>query len=626
MACAITDQTFATVIESTRVRTIIGPNEEWYQDFLRYYYLFVQTVDGSVARRFAFLTMILCLFTTLFVLLRRGRVPGAATGPSWRLVGVVFGTMFLMMFNPTKWTHHFGAYAGIAGSLAALTAVAVSASALRSRRNRSVFVAGLLLMLALTFAGINGYWYVSSYGVPWFDKTISYDGRESNTLFLALFALALAFAAWQYLREGFAAPPEKPNTAKGRRIRKFAAAPLTVIAGLMVLFEVLSLLKGAVSQYPAYSLGRSNIEALAGKTCGMAEDVLVETDVNSGNLRPLTAPGFNAEDPLSGVDSKGFSPNGVPSDLTADYIEVKQGMGNTDSQSVGPTFATGSGAGTSGGTGNVGVNGSTAKLPFGLDPSKTPVMGSYQPGVQEPASLISSWYGLPTRSEESPLVVMSVAGRVWSVDNTGAITYGQSLLVEYGKTQPDGTVQVQGSYMPRDIGPAPSWRNVRIPIDELAPDADAVRVVAFDPNLTGDQWMAFTPPRVPKLESLNSYIGNEQPVLLDWAVGLQFPCQRPFTHQNGVAEMPNFRILPDRPLAVSSTDTWQSADNGGPLGFTEVLAGATTVPTYLKDDWARDWGSLERYDRYFPNAVPAEVETGTATRSGMWMPGEMRVH
>ncbi|MCY4671169.1 MAG: arabinosyltransferase, partial [Rhodococcus sp.] len=620
------DQTFAGVMEATRVRTIIGPNLEWYQDFLRYYYLFVQTVDGSVARRFAFLTMILCLFTTLFVLLRRGRVPGAATGPSWRLVGVVFGTMFLMMFNPTKWTHHFGAYAGIAGSLAALTAVAVSASALRSRRNRSVFVAGLLLMLALTFAGINGYWYVSSYGVPWFDKTISYDGRESNTLFLALFALALAFAAWQYLREGFAAPPEKPNTAKGRRIRKFAAAPLTVIAGLMVLFEVLSLLKGAVSQYPAYSLGRSNIEALAGKTCGMAEDVLVETDVNSGNLRPLTAPGFNAEDPLSRVDSKGFSPNGVPSDLTADYIEVKQGMGNTDSQSVGPTFATGSGAGTSGGTGNVGVNGSTAKLPFGLDPSKTPVMGSYQPGVQEPASLISSWYGLPTRSEESPLVVMSVAGRVWSVDNTGAITYGQSLLVEYGKTQPDGTVQVQGSYMPRDIGPAPSWRNVRIPIDELAPDADAVRVVAFDPNLTGDQWMAFTPPRVPKLESLNSYIGNEQPVLLDWAVGLQFPCQRPFTHQNGVAEMPNFRILPDRPLAVSSTDTWQSADNGGPLGFTEVLAGATTVPTYLKDDWARDWGSLERYDRYFPNAVPAEVETGTATRSGMWMPGEMRVH
>ncbi|MCJ0904369.1 arabinosyltransferase domain-containing protein [Rhodococcus sp. ARC_M6] len=620
------DQTLAGVLEATRVRTIIGPNLEWYKDFLRYYYLFVETVDGSVARRFAFLTMILCLFTTLFVMLRRGRVPGAATGPSWRLVGVVFGTIFFMMFNPTKWTHHFGAYAGIAGSLAALTAVAVSATALRSRRNRSVFVAGLLLMLALTFAGINGYWYVSSYGVPWFDKTVSFNGRESNTLFLGLFALALAVAAWQYLREGFAPAPENPNTAKGKRIRKFAAAPLTVIAGLMVLFAVLSLLKGAISQYPAYSLGRSNIEALAGKTCGMADDVLVETDVNSGNLRVIPTPGFNAEDPLSGASAKGFSANGVPTDLTADYIEVKQGMGNTDNQSVGPSFVTGSGAGTSGGTGNIGANGSTAKLPFGLDPAVTPIMGSYQTGVQEPASLTSSWYQLPARSEQSPLVVMSVAGRVWSVDITGAVTYGQSLLVEYGKTQPDGTVAAQGSYMPRDIGPAPSWRNVRIPIDELSPDADAVRVVAFDPNLTGDQWMAFTPPRVPKLESLNSYVGTEQPVLLDWAVGLQFPCQRPFTHLNGVAEMPNFRILPDRPLAVSSTDTWQSADNGGPLGFTEVLASATTVPTYLKDDWSRDWGSLERYDRFFPNATAAVVDTGTATRSGRWIPGEMRVH
>ncbi|MGC0366910.1 arabinosyltransferase B [Rhodococcus sp. 27YEA15] len=619
------DQTLAGVLEATRVRSIIGPNLEWYKDFLRYYYLFVETVDGSVARRFAFLTMILCLFTTLFMLLRRGRVPGAAVGPSWRLVGVVFGTIFLMMFNPTKWTHHFGAYAGIAGSLAALTAVAVSTTALRSHRNRSVFVAGLLLMLALTFAGINGYWYVSSYGVPWFDKPISYNGHQSNTLFLALFGLALVVAAWQYLREGFAGPQSAPDQ-KFRRISKFTTAPLTVVAGLMVLLEVLSLAKGAVSQYPAYSLGRSNIEALAGKTCGMAQDVLVETDTNSGNLRPLPAPGYNPDDPLAGIDSKGFSPNGVPGDLTADYVEVKQGMGNTDSQSVGPSFETGSNAGTSGGFGAVGVNGSIAKLPFGLDPAVTPVMGSYQDGVQEPASLISSWYQLPARSDDSPLVVMSVAGRVWSVDNSGNVTYGQSLLVEYGKTQPDGTVAIQGSYLPRDIGPAPSWRNVRIPIDELAPDTDAVRVSAFDPNLTGDQWFAFTPPRVPVLTSLNSYLGSEQPILLDWAVGLQFPCQRPFRHENGVAEMPNYRILPDRPLAVSSTDTWQSADNGGPLGFTEMLAGATTLPTYLKDDWARDWGSLERYDRYFPNATAAVVETGTATRSGMWMPGEMRVH
>ena len=623
------DQTVAAVMEATRVRTLIGPNLEWYKDFLRYYYLFVPTVDGSVARRFAFLTMILCLLTTLFILLRRKRIPGAATGPSWRLLGVVFGTIFFMMFNPTKWTHHFGAYAGIAGSLAALTAVAVSASALRSRRNRTIFLAGLLLMLALTFAGINGYWYVSSYGVPWFDKTVSLGGRQSNTFFLVLFGLAVALAAWQYLREGFAAPPVRANTEKGRRIRKFAAAPLTVIAGIMVLFEVLSLLKGAVSQYPAYSLARSNFDSLTGQTCGLAEDVLVEGDTNGGNLTPINdpaAPLANPADPLGGANPVGFSPNGVPSDLTADYVEVKQGMGNTDNQSVGPSFETGSSAGTSGGTGNVGVNGSTAKLPFGLNPATTPVMGSYQEGVQEPATLSSSWYALPERSDDTPLIVMSAAGRIWSVDPTGALTYGQSLLLEYGKRQPDGTVQAQGTYLPKDIGPAPSWRNLRVPISELSPDADSVRIVANDPNLTGDQWLAFTPPRVPKLETLNSTIGSSQPVLLDWAVGLQFPCQRPFDHQYGVAEMPNYRILPDRPLAVSSTDTWQSAENGGPLGFTELLASATAIPTYMRDDWGRDWGSLERFDRYYPDATAATVDTETATRSGLWKPGTLRVY
>ena len=139
-----------------------------------------------------------------------------------------------MMFNPTKWTHHFGAYAGIAGSLAAVTAVVVSASALRSRRNRTIFLAGLLFVLALSFSGINGYWYVSSYGVPWFDKPVSLKGYQSNTFLLILFFLALVLIGWQYLREGYAKPQAKADSAKGRRIRKFAAAPLTVVAALMV--------------------------------------------------------------------------------------------------------------------------------------------------------------------------------------------------------------------------------------------------------------------------------------------------------------------------------------------------------------------------------------------------------
>ncbi len=621
------DQTFAGIQEADRVRKITGPNLAWYEDYLRYYYLFVQTVDGSLSRRFAFLVMILCLVTTALVLLRRRRVPGISTGPTWRLIGVVFGTIFFMMFNPTKWTHHFGAYAGIAGSLAAVTAVAVSASALRSRKNRTVFLAALLFMLALTFSGINGYWYVSSYGVPWFDKTVSLHGNQSNTLVLILFGLALALVAWQALREDYTAPPASAKTARGRRIRRFAAIPLTVVAALMVAFEVLSLVKGAATQYPAYSLARSNFDAIQGKSCGLANDVLVEADPNAGRLTPIIDPANPPKngDPLAGADPTGFDPNGIPKDLKADSVEVKPGTGNTSNQSVGANFAEGQNAGTGGGRiDEPGANGSKVALPFGLDPKTTPVMGSFQEGIQQPAHLTSSWYELPARSDDSPLVVISAAGRILSFDQTGSLQYGQDLQLEYGKRQPDGSVTAEGRYVPRDIGPAPSWRNLRVPLAELSPDADAVRIVANRNVLIGDQWLAFTPPRVPKLVTLNSFLGTRQQVLEDWAVGLQFPCQQPFLHYAGVATMPNYRIKPDRPLAVSSTDTWQAQEFGGPLGFANMLAGATTVPTYLKDNWARDWGSLERYDRYYTDAKPAEVQTGSTTRSGFWSPGRMR--
>jgi len=63
---------------------------------------------------------------------------------------------------------------------------------------------------------------------------------------------------------------------------------------------------------------------------------------------------------------------------------------------------------------------------------------------------------------------------------------------------------------------------------------------------------------------------------------------------------------------------------GGPLGITELLARATTVASYLKDDWFRDWGALQRLAPFYPDAVPARLELGTVTRSGLWDPAPLR--
>ncbi|HTY27135.1 MAG TPA: arabinosyltransferase domain-containing protein, partial [Mycobacterium sp.] len=114
------DQTLATVLEATRIRTDIGPSQAWYTENLRYYYLILPTVDGSLSRRFGFLITALSLFISMFIMLRRKRVPGVARGPAWRLMGVIFATMFFLMFTPTKWVHHFGLFAAVGAAMAAL--------------------------------------------------------------------------------------------------------------------------------------------------------------------------------------------------------------------------------------------------------------------------------------------------------------------------------------------------------------------------------------------------------------------------------------------------------------------------------------------------------------------------
>ncbi len=97
-----------------------------------------------------------------------------------------------------------------------------------------------------------------------------------------------------------------------------------------------------------------------------------------------------------------------------------------------------------------------------------------------------------------------------------------------------------------DVGAAPAWRNLRAPLAAIPEDATRIRLVARDDDLDPQHWIALTPPRIPELSTLQDVVGSTDPVLLDWLVGLAFPCQRPFDHQYGVTEVPQWRILPDR--------------------------------------------------------------------------------
>jgi len=561
------------------------------------------TVDGSLSRRFGFLITALCLFTAMFIMLRRKRVPGVARGPVWRLMGVILGTMFFLMFTPTKWVHHFGLFAAVGAAMAAVVTVLVSSAVMRWSRNRMAFLAAVFFTMALCFATTNGWWYVSSYGVPFNNATPKIAGLTVSFIFFILFAITAIYATWLHFASR--------DRGEGRIARALTAAPIPLAAGFMVVVFVGSMVAGIARQYPTYSNAWANLRAFTGG-CGLADDVLVEPDTNDGFLTPL--PGnYGPLGPLGGVGPVGFTPNGVPEKIVAEAIRQNRPMPGTDYDWDHPTKLK-----------TPGVNGSTVPLPYGLDPARVPLAGTYVEGPQQQSRLTSAWYQLPRPDDAHPLVVITAAGTITGDSVFNGRTDGQKVELEYARPGPDGAPVPAGRLVPYDLGPVPSWRNLRYPRAQMPADAVAVRVVAEDLSLTPGDWIAVTPPRVPELRSVQEYVGSQQPVLMDWAVGLAFPCQHPMLHANGVTEIPRFRITPDYNAKRKDTDTWEDGLNGGLLGITDLLLRADVMATYLSHDWGRDWGSLRKFDTIV-DAQPAQFEFGTATHSGLWKPGKIRI-
>jgi arabinosyltransferase A len=614
------DQTLATVAESVRIKYVVGPTVPWYQEFLRYYYLTVEdSVDGSLTRRFSVLILMLCLFGVIAVLLRRGSVPGAVSGPVWRLVGATAIGLLLLTLTPTKWAVQFGAFAGLAGALGAVTAFAFARVGLHSRRNLALYVTALLFVLAWATSGINGWFYTGNYGVPWFDKQPVIVGYPVTTIFLVLAIACGLLAGWLHFRMDYAGHTEVADTGRNRAL---ASTPLLVVAVIMVVLELGSMLKATAGRYPIYTTGSANINALRGSGCAMADDVLVEADTNAGMLAPVPGQRFGEYGPLGGEDPVGFTPNGVSDTLEpAEPVAANPGTVNSDGPVDKPNIGVGYAAGTGGGYGPEGVNGSRVFLPFGLDPATTPVMGSWDENTVA-AKATSAWYQLPPRSPDRPIVAVAAAGAIWWYNEDGSFNYGQSLKLQWGVHRPDGSYQELNEVDPIDIFQQKAWRNLRFPLSTAPPEANVARIVADDPNLSEDQWFGFTPPRVPVLQTAGEFLGRDTPVLMDIATAANFPCQRPFAEHLGVAELPQYRIMPNFKQIVVSSNQWQAAEDGGPFLFIQSLLRTESIPTYLDGDWYRDWGSLERYLRVVPadEAPDAVIEEGS-TRVFGWSRG-----
>lgn len=670
------DQTLASVATASRIRTELGPSLPWYGEKERWVSLFSVGEDGGMSRRFPMLLMLLSVGIVGLALLRHRRIPEVAAGPTRRLVGIILGSLGMLAFTPTKWTHHFGIFAGIGAAVAVAAVLSLRPKVVGGARNAWIVGAAISAVTALSTATDNVWWYVSNYGIPFGESFPAFRGVQINYLAFGVTLICLLMAllthtgiippraqrpqwlqfsrrpSWLRLPKpvrsiaawfGVVVPeestakkgdgtseapdgPDSPDSAAASskaeakaldssqyRRMGLPATAFTAIAFLLVASNMASALVAVFDRSPGYTVGRSNARALVGNPCSLADAVLVEENSNDGVLQPV---GTSVANSLGAGDRTGFAPNGIPEQIPVDTTD-------TDNSSTLGGFAAdatgdpGVDAGTTGGQGDETINGSTASLPFDLDPTQTPVLGSYRRGPQSQARLQSGWYELPGRTPLRPLLVVAAAGWISAGD----------LEVQYGRAGKVGTegptnFEVEGSLPLIDVGPAPTWRNLRVPLDSIPDDAEVVRIVARDNNLAPDWWMAVTPPRNPTLRTLQDIVGSETPVLADWIVALAFPCQRPFIHNDGVAEIPRYRILADRESSTMA-NWWQSAKAGGPLLWIEQTTKPVTIPTYLNHDWGRDWGSLQRLDPLDPQAVPAQIDRSQSLRSGLWSPGEM---
>ena len=126
------------------------------------------------------------------------------------------------------------------------------------------------------------------------------------------------------------------------------------------------------------------MEALRGRPCSLADQVLVEPDPGRWILHPVD--GGSLANALAGTVRNGFQEGGLPDSIDDNQTELNTGdaVETPDRQNH--------------------------KIPpFGL-PLDVPILGTYRPDNQVSAHLVTSWYRLPAQRDDSPLLVLTIAG------------------------------------------------------------------------------------------------------------------------------------------------------------------------------------------------------------------------
>ncbi|MDQ3900335.1 MAG: arabinosyltransferase domain-containing protein [Actinomycetota bacterium] len=290
---AYADQTLASVTEAIRIRTLIDGVQPWFAEPQRYAALLtLGSVDGSLQRRVPVLLTLLGLAGIAWLRVSGSvglRQVAVARDPVTRIAVTLVLSLAALTFTPTKWTYHFGAFAGVGSAVLVIALHAWSGPALARATSRpltagaagAVATAALALAAGFALAGRNQWPYVSNYGVTWGTLAPQLGGVSAATTVLIggllLAAVSGVSVAWA-LAGGRPVP-----------IARYVPSPGLLALVLVVAtvgLQVASVARASVRQRTTYSLAADNITTLTGSSCGLADHLRVETSPLAGLLTP----------------------------------------------------------------------------------------------------------------------------------------------------------------------------------------------------------------------------------------------------------------------------------------------------------------------------------------------------
>ncbi|MER7079198.1 arabinosyltransferase C [Saccharopolyspora kobensis] len=528
------DQSLFGVRKATELHAHYGPDVPWFQEVLRYQYLLGFDLQGDIARRApVLLTALIAGYSGLLLLRGARRLPGMALAhvpPLCLLLSVL-----LMIATPSKWTHYFGALAGVGAATLTAGAVLITFAARHLARDRVVLVAGGLctalaaLAAALAFAGKNNWFLHSQFGVPWGEQPV----RPLNNPAWWLLAVAAALAV--SVLSG--------RTGRARRLLVRIPALVGVGAvGVTVAIVLGSFVLAPIRQADAYSIGGQGLAALSGGSCGIADHVVATPDVPGG------APASNGP-----AESYGFS------------------AGTGHAQEFAPPE---------------GVNEFWGSLGGGQISTGELTTGWYSlPALAPDQELAVAVAG---RSGDGNRVALEFASP------TGVL--GEHVLDDTWLDADERPAYPADHVVPDRPQDHPAWRDLPVPARDIPAGATAVRIRAVDGTTDPAGWLAVAGPRVRNVVPLPEYLRGEAPVLVDWSMTWNAPCLQDVPRvAGGLVEPPAHLVIPPSGTGFGGSAAYVR-DIGGVFAGVREVGHQKEVPTrplgVEKTPEYSEWGHL----------------------------------